>query len=113
MKDTGDLVAKTQAEEKGILVFLPLTWVSVSDLVNSQSLYVCVLSRVWLLDTSACNPLGSSVHGIFQARILEWVAISYSTGSSYSRYWTYTSSVPCIAGEFFTTSPTGSPSVSS
>ena len=29
-----------------------------------------------------CNPPGSSVHGIFQARILEWIAISYSRGSS-------------------------------
>ena len=27
-----------------------------------------------------CSPLGSSVHGIFQARVLEWVAISFSTG---------------------------------
>ena len=32
-----------------------------------------------------CSPLGSSVHGIFQARILEWVAISYSRGSSQPR----------------------------
>ena len=30
-----------------------------------------------------CNPLGSSVHGIIQARILEWVAISFSRGSSW------------------------------
>ena len=29
-----------------------------------------------------CSPPGSSVHGIFQARILEWVAISFSRGSS-------------------------------
>ena len=29
-----------------------------------------------------CIPPGSSVHGIFQARILEWVAISYSRGTS-------------------------------
>ena len=32
-----------------------------------------------------CSPPGSSVHGIFQARILEWVAISSSRGSSQSR----------------------------
>ena len=32
-----------------------------------------------------CSPLGSSVHGILQARILEWVAISFSRGSSWSR----------------------------
>ena len=46
-----------------------------------------------------CNPLGSSVHGIFQARILEWVAIPFSRGSSWSRVWTW---VSCIAGRFFT-----------
>ena len=31
-----------------------------------------------LCDSVDCSPLGSSVHGIFQARILEWAAISYS-----------------------------------
>ena len=33
-------------------------------------------------DTMDCSLLGSSVHGIFQPRILEWVAISFSRGSS-------------------------------
>ena len=32
-----------------------------------------------------CSPSGSSVHGIFQARLLEWVAISFSSGSSQPR----------------------------
>ena len=36
-------------------------------------------------DPMNCNPPGSSVHGIFQTRILEWVAISYSRGSSQAR----------------------------
>ena len=35
-----------------------------------------------LCDHMDYSPPGSSVHGIFQARILEWVAISFSTGSS-------------------------------
>ena len=34
------------------------------------------------LDPMDCSPPGSSVHGILQARILEWVAISFSRGSS-------------------------------
>jgi len=38
-----------------------------------------------LCDTMGYNPLGSSVHGIFQAKILEWVAISSSKGSSLPR----------------------------
>ena len=42
-----------------------------------------------------CSPPGSSVHGISQARILEWVAISFSRGSSRPRDWTW---VPALAG---------------
>ena len=40
------------------------------------------LSRIRLCDPTDCSLPGSSVHGIFQARILEWVAISFSRGSS-------------------------------
>ena len=39
-------------------------------------------SCLTLCDPVDCNPPGSSVHGILQARILEWVAISFSRGSS-------------------------------
>ena len=35
-----------------------------------------------------CSPIGSSVHGILQARILEWVSIPFSRGSSWPRNWT-------------------------
>ena len=43
-------------------------------------------SRVWLFcDPMDCSPPGSSVHGILQAKILEWVAISFSRGSSWPR----------------------------
>ena len=48
-----------------------------------------------------CSPPGSSVHGIFQVRILEWVAISFSRGSSQARDQTSISCVSCIAGRFF------------
>ena len=51
-----------------------------------------------LCDPVDCSPPGSSVHGILQARILEWVAISYSRGSSQPRDWTQ---VSCIAGRRF------------
>ena len=61
----------------------------------SACVYVCVctLSPVWLCDPMDCSPPGSSVHGISQARILEWVAFSFSRGSSYS--WDQTH-VSCI-----------------
>ena len=45
-----------------------------------------MLSRVWLFcDPMACSPPRSSVHGISQARVLKWVAICLSRGSSQSR----------------------------
>ena len=47
-----------------------------------------VLSCVQLCDPVGCNPPGSSVHEIFRARILKWVAISSSRGSSWPRDWT-------------------------
>ena len=58
-----------------------------------------------------CDPVdrnlpGSSVHGILQARILEWVAIPFSRGSSQPRDWTQ---VFCIAGRFFTPEIPGKP----
>ena len=54
------------------------------------------LSRVQLLcDPIDCSPPGSSVHGILQARTLEWVAISFSRVSSQPRDGTQ---VSCIVG---------------
>ena len=58
-----------------------------------------------------CSLLGSSVHGILQARIVEWVAMLSSRGSSRLRSWTSLSCSSCIAGRFFTTEPQGMPKV--
>ena len=55
------------------------------------------------------SPPGSSVHGILQARILEWVAMPSSRGSSQPRNQTHVSCVSCIAGGFFTAEPPGKP----
>ena len=48
-------------------------------------------SCLTLCDPLDCSPSGSSVHGILQARILEWVAISSFTESSWPRDWTHIS----------------------
>ena len=62
-----------------------------------------LLSHVWLFATLLdYSPPGSSVHGNFQARILEWFSISSSRRSSQSRDLTWVSCVSCIAGGFFT-----------
>ena len=65
--------------------------------LNSQKVLVAQ-SCLTLCDPMDCSPLGSSVHGILQARILEWVAISFSRGSSQPRYQTQVSH---IAGRCF------------
>ena len=67
-------------------------------------LLLCVCMLVTQSCPTLCNPVdcslpSSSVHGIFQARILLWVAISFSRGSSWPRDQTQ---VSCIAGRFFT-----------
>ena len=53
-----------------------------------------------------CSPSGFPVHRISQARMLEWVAVSFSRGSFRPRDETH---VPCTAGEFFTSEPPGKP----
>ena len=63
-------------------------------------------SCLTLYDPVDCSPLGSSVLGISQARILEWVAISSSRRSFWLRDRTW---VSCLAGGFFTTEPPGRP----
>ena len=59
---------------QGSPVSAPLMW---DPLVCAKS-----LSHLTLCDPMDCSPPGSSVHGVFPARILEWVAISSSRGSS-------------------------------
>ena len=69
-----------------------------------RSVSCSLLSRVWLYDPMDCSPPGSSVHGILQTRILQWVAIPFSRGSSQPRDRTR---VSCMAGRFFTFWATG------
>ena len=60
---------------------------------------VKLFSRVRLCDPMDCSLSGSSIHGIFQARVLEWIAIAFSRGSSWPRNRTWVSH---IAGRCFT-----------
>ena len=54
-----------------------------------------------------CSPSGSSVHGILQARLLEWVTVCFSRGSSRTRDWTCVSCI--VSSGFFTAEPPGTP----
>ena len=79
--------------------FCPFRW-SLEVLRCSFNLCVCsvVQSCLTLCNPMDCSPSGSSMHEIFQARILEWVAISSGRGSSLPRDWIH---ITCIVGEFF------------
>ena len=63
-------------------------------------------SCVWLCNTMHCNPPSSSVLGILQARILQWVAMLSSRRSSWPRDQTKSLMSPAFKGEFLTTSAT-------
>ena len=61
-----------------------------------------IYGKVKVLVTQLCLTLWAPVHGILQARILEWVATSFSRGSSWPRDQTQAS---CTGGGFFITEP--------
>ena len=67
---------------------------------------VCAQSYLSLRDPIDCSPTGSSAHGISQARILEWVVINFSIGSSYLGIEPASLVSPSLSGRFFTTSTT-------
>ena len=73
-----------------IIASLYQKFVSVTFFETFHIISVCMLvaqSCPTLCDPMDCSPPASSVHGIFQARVLEWVAVSSSRGSSQSRDW--------------------------
>ena len=74
--------------------------ISFSFLIRTPGLLDCVCSVIQscltLCDPMNCSPPGSSVHGIFQAKILEWVAISFSRGPSRPRDRTCVSCPSCL-----------------
>ena len=69
--------------------------------MRAKSLQSCLFAILW-----TSSPPGSSVHGILQARILEWVAMPSSRGSSRPRIKPVSLMSPALAGGFFTTSTT-------
>ena len=77
--------------------------------------YCCLVtqSRPTLWNPMDYSLLGSSVHEIFQARIMERVVISFPRGFSQSRVWTLVfSASPAFQADYFTTESLGSPSSS-
>ena len=72
---------------------------SSSDVILSSKVLICcsycAKSSLTLCNPMDCSPPASSVHGILQARTLEWVVISFSRGSSRPRDWTLIFCVSC------------------
>ena len=95
--------------------FLETTFFSIPNDPNTaksnRKFLDLVLTQSWLTlrDPTVYSPPGSSVCKILQARILERVAISYSTGSSPPRIEPTSPASPALAGRFFITEPPGRP----
>ena len=64
-------------------------------------MHVCAQSHLALYDPMDCSPPASSVHEIFEARILEWVSISYSRVSSWLRDQTHISCISWVGRWIF------------
>ena len=95
-----------------ISIFQSYLLIVFQHLLNYHSYWwhVCVYSFAQscptLFDPMDCSPPGYSVHGILQARILRWVAMPFSRGSSQPKYQTRS---PALQANFFTAEPLGKP----
>ena len=81
---------------QGTVIFKYISVYSQVRIVSSLCCCICAQSCLTLCDPMDCSPPGSSVHGISQARILEWVTISFTKRSSWPRDQTHISCVSCI-----------------
>ena len=98
----GDITTNKASEGAGIPIGLfKILKGDAVQLLHSVQFSSVTQSCQTLCDTMDCSPSESSVHGIFQARILEWVAMLFSRGSSPPRDQTHVSSISCIACGFF------------
>ena len=92
-------------------------WATVHGVTKSQTwlsdftfwLLSVTHSHLTLCNPMDCSPQASSVHEILQTRIQEWIAISFSRGSSQLRDPTCVCCVSCTAGRFFIAEPLGKP----
>ena len=81
--------------------FLEYLYIYIWGCIYLSIYSVCVSTKLLQSCQTVCDPLdwspsGSSVHGILQARILEWVTMPSSRGSSWPRDWTRFSCISCI-----------------
>ena len=78
------------------------------ELISNTCCCNAAKSHLALCNPMVCSPPGSSVHGMSQARILDWVAISFSRDLPIPGIKPIS---PALAGGFFTTEPPGKPNI--
>ena len=105
---TGSLGPRSSPDWTVRTTVLKVKTVYCSQKLPIDSMHACSVASVLSnsLRPRGLYPPGSSVHGILQARVLEWVAMPSSRGSSQLRDWTLVSYVSCIGRRFFTTCAT-------
>ena len=101
--DHQPLLSFMENTEIWIIIFLPtpVPTVILGYFSTHKGMCVCVHAKSLqscqtLCDPMDCSPPASSVHGILQARMLEWVAMPFSRGAFWPRDWTYIAYVSCI-----------------
>ena len=82
-----------QSARECVSVEVPWTWVV---LVGQHKKWLSVKVKVAQLCPALCDPMDYTVQRILQARILEWIAIPFSRGSSQPRDWTQVSHTECL-----------------
>ena len=102
-EDTSQLLSCVTAAS-GAISLHPVTIAGLLQMVHGEA--KATRSCPTLCSLMDCMP-GFSVHSVFQARILEWVTIPFSRGSSQPRDQTCFSCTSCTAGRFFTNEPPG------
>ena len=90
--------ARTLAAELARKLLSTLLRTTMKYLDISLNVIMKVKVKVTQLCPTLCDPMDYTVHGILQARILEWVAFPFFRGSSQPRDWTQ---VSCFSGGFF------------
>ena len=83
---------------------VPIKCIQIRILFRIKIVHACSVVSDFC-DPLDCSPPGSSVRGIFQARILEWVAVSYSRRSSWPRDLTHISRISCLEQILYTVPP--------
>ena len=107
---TNSMDMRGERVQKGLVLAFQCSGLGLTPIASAENSWPYPLpsllkeSEVTQSCPTLCDPVdyslpGSSIHGIFQARMLEWVAISFSRRSSQPRDW---SPVSCIAGRHFT-----------